>query len=217
MPFRWHLDWLKTNRSKLVVAILAGALWGFLAAGSSTPRVVLTQSIDPGDVLVTIPQLNSSITVPSDTISQVYFTNLVEVGLTFFVLCFVAGWVVWQFTKLRPRGQPQLPLSQGVPSFLLIFLWGGLCAVLVFKGLDLAVWFQIGIQPTLAVIITGIIGFLLPIFDGMGMILLWLLRLDSLRAPDWETHHPPHNDWLGQGLLRLVKRNQTQRKGGKHK
>ncbi len=90
----------------------------------------------------------------------------------------------------------------------------GLWAVLIFQYLNLGSWFK-GAQPTPAVVVTGLAGFILPLFDGIGACLVWFLRLPSARAPDWDTRFPRQRDWVGILIGRFVQRLRPEGKGGK--
>jgi hypothetical protein len=212
---RWSLGgWFSGNRPPLVCGVLAGALWGFLTGSGATPRAWLTLDVGRHVVIIERPELRDAITVSADYFIQTYTDNLIQVTLTFLILCIVAGWVAWQLSRIRPRGQSQPRLGWGLDVYGVMFLISGLGAVLLFQELSLGNWFR-GQQPTPAVVITGVIGFLLPLFDGIGAFLIWFLRLESVRAPDWDTRFPPPRDWLRPLFDRLLNRSRLQGKGGK--
>lgn len=200
--------WLDRLRSqmrspKLIWGGLAGGLWGLLAAGGATPRGRVVY--DPSRQIVEIIRgdLPEPVTIPAATFVRVYISNLLQVALTFFVLCFIAGWVTWQHTRVQPRGLQQPPLRTGVALFTVVFLFAGLAMVLLFQAFHLAEWFR-DLDAFSAIVVTGFIALLLPLYDGFGLFFLWLRRLESIRAPDWETHFPPPRDIIRPFVGRIL-------------
>lgn len=206
-------NWLFSRRSQISWGFLFGLLWGFTTFGDSAPRAQV--SIDQVSHLVTINRasVGSPITISEDVYSQTYASNLIQVAVAFFVLCLVGGWVAWQLSRIRPRGQPQPRLGEGWFVFFVVYWLSGAGAIGLFQALHLGDWF-IGDPPTAAVIVTALFGFLLPLFDGFGAFFVWFLRLPSPRAPDWETHIPPYRDWVRPLLRDLVRRVRSGGKGG---
>ena len=181
-------QWWQRNRRGLGFGLLAGALWSFLTAGSVTPRYPLVYDLDQGLVYqyesVTAPSL-----IPADQFLADYNVTLIQLTLIFLVVCGLGGWGTWQLTRLRPRGEEQLPWREGADWYLIGLAIGGLGCILLFRQLAWAAWFT-GSQPTPARIIITVIEIFLPLYVGVALFLVWLLRLKSVRAPDWETHFP---------------------------
>jgi hypothetical protein len=214
MLMRATQSWVHDHRRQLAFGLLSGALWGFLTAGGATPRAWLVYDTGQQVIRLFRPELAEPITISSDIFFETYTSNLIQVTLTFLLLCIIAGWVAWQLSRIRPRGQQQLPLRTGWDVFIIAFLLGGLVLVVLFQELNLGEWFK-GRQPTSAVLVTALLGIILPLFDGIGGFLIWFLRLNSIRAPDWETHYPPPRDWIRPLLQRLVRMIRPEGKGGK--
>jgi hypothetical protein len=190
-----------------------GMLWGFLVGGGTTPRAVVT--IDQVNHIVTIKRaaLSSPVTVSLDVYSSTYLSNLLQVTIVYLLLCFAGGWVACQLSRIRPRGQQQPRLGEAWYIFFVAFYLGGLAAFELFQMFHLGDWF-IGDPPTVTVIATALISFILPLFAGLGAVFVWLLRLPSVRAPDWERHIPPYGDWLRPLVRDLVQKVRTGGKGG---
>lgn len=207
------LSWLWSRRLAILWGGLFGILWGFLTGGGASPRALVT--IDDVNHIVTIQRsaLSSPITVSADVYSTTYASNLVQVAITFLLLCLAGGWVAWQLSRIRPRGQQQPRLGEGWYVFIIAFCLSGLVAISLFQAYHIGDWF-IGDPPTVSVIVTAVIGFILPLFAGFGVLLIWLLRLPSVRAPDWDTHIPPYRDWIGPMIRDLVRKVRTGGKGG---
>jgi hypothetical protein len=205
-------SWLRHHSRQLFFGTLTGGLWGFLTAAGATPRAWLTHDVGQGMVLIErggIPPIS----VSADIFFQTYMTNLIQVTLTFLLLCLGAGWVAWQLSRIRPRGQPQPPLRTGWDTFVVAFLLGGLVTVILFQQFQLGEWVK-GNPPTATVILTAVIAIVLPLLDGIGLFFIWFLRLKSVRAPDWETHYPPYRDWVRPLLGRAWRSIRSDRKGG---
>jgi hypothetical protein len=58
-----------------------------------------------------------------------------------------------------------------------------------FSRLGLAEWLNGPGAAPLATL-SAVVQVLLPLYMGLALFLVWLLRLKSVRAPDWETHFP---------------------------
>ena len=203
---------LQLQSRPLFFGVLSGGLWGFLTAAGAAPRAWLTYDVGQGVVSIERPGI-PTFSISSDIFFETYTTNLVQVTLTFLVLCLGAGWVAWQLSRIRPRGQPQPPLRPGWDTLVLAYLMAGLLMVALFQELHLSEWVK-GNPPTTTVIVTAIIAALLPLFDGIGLFLIWFLRLKSVRAPDWDTHYPPYRDWLRPLLRRAWQSIRSDKKGG---
>jgi hypothetical protein len=206
--------WVGEHRRPALFGAISGVLWGFMTAAGATPRAWLVYDIGQDIVVVRRAEIPQPITIPAAVFFQTYTTNLIQVTLTFLVLCCGAGWVAWQLSRIRPRGQRQPALRTGWDTFVILFLLGGLLTVALFQRWNLGEWFK-GPQPTATVIGTAVIGVLLPLIDGVGLFFIWFLRLNSVRAPDWETHYPRPRDWLRPLLGRAWRTVRPKGKGGK--
>ncbi len=204
--------WLQVHVRPLSFGLGSGILWGFLTGAGATPRAWLTYDVGQGVVLIDREGI-PTITLSADVFFQTYMENLIQVTLTFLVLCVGAGWVAWQLSRIRPRGQPQPALRAGWDTLVIAFLFSGLVTVAIFQELQLGIWVK-GNPPTATVIITAVISILLPLFDGIGLFFVWFLRLNSVRAPDWDTHYPPYRDWLRPLLNRVWQSIRSGKKGG---
>jgi hypothetical protein len=98
----------------------------------------------------------------------------------------LAGWTIWHLTHIRPRGEEQLPLWQGLDWYLVGLAVGGLIYVGLFRFLGLDVWFK-GSLFTSARVVSIVLGILLPLYIGISLFLVWFLRLKSARAPGWNS------------------------------
>lgn len=182
------LQWWRINRKALICGLVAGAVWGFLTAGSATPREWLVY--DMGQEIVYQYRNGAPPTaIAAERFFAEYNVTLVQITLTFLALTGPAGWATWQLTRLRPRSEEQPALRAGVDWYVISWAMGGLFSVWLFRALGLAVWFK-GSALTPAVAISIVVEILLPLYVGASLFLVWLLRLKSIRAPDWETHYP---------------------------
>jgi hypothetical protein len=181
-------QWWHRNRRGLGFGLLAGVLWSFLTAGSATPRYPLVYDMDQGLVYQYQAEASPNI-FPADQFMADFNLTLIQLTLIFLILCALGGWGTWQLTRLRPRGAEQLPWREGADWYLIGLAIGGLACILLFRQLGLAVWFR-GASPTPARVIITVIEILLPLYAGAALFFVWLLRLSSIRAPDWETHYP---------------------------
>lgn len=183
------LNWWRTNWRSTAYGIAAGVLWGFLAAGAATPRESLV--LDQGAGLVYLYNANSAAprVLPVAAFYQDFNSNLIQGTLIFLVLAGAAGWATWQLRRIKPRGQEQVSLREGSDWYLIALAFAGLATVVVYHAFGWAVWFK-GAWNTPAGLVSVGLGFLLPFYAGIGVFLVWFLRLPSVRAPDWETHYP---------------------------
>ena len=118
-----------------------------------------------------------------------YNLALAQLALLLLAVAGPAGWATWQFTRLCPRGEEQPRLHHGLDIFVLALAAGGLICFGLFHQIGLAAWFR-GPGLTPVALISAVIQILLPLYMGVALFLVWLLRLKSARAPDWETHYP---------------------------
>src|SRR5260370_716060 len=82
-------------------------------------------------------------------------------------------------------------------------LWGFLTgAAACFKG----AW------NTPAGLVSIALGLVLPLYTGVATFMVWVLRLPSVRAPDWETHYPKR--FAGGGWRSWLAPFTRRRKGG---
>ncbi len=205
------LPWWIANRRSLAYGTAAGILWGFLAAAAATPREWLVLDQGAGLVYLFSRDLPAPRTMFLADFYQVFYSNLVQGVLIFLVLAAAAGWATWQLSRLQPRGQPQPSLREGLDWYLIALALGGLGTVLVFRAVGAAVWFK-GAWNTPADLVSIVLGLVLPLYTAVALFLVWLLRLPSARAPDWETRYPkraPGSGWRSW-LSPLTRR----RKGG---
>lgn len=182
------LRWWRLNRKALICGLAAGAVWGFLTSSSATPREWLVYDVGQGIVY----QYRSGApptAIAAERFFAEYNLTLVQITLTFMALTGAAGWATWQLTRLRPRGEEQPAQRAGVDWYVISWAMGGVISVWLFRVLGLALWFK-GSDLTPAATISVVLGILLPLYVGMSLFLVWLLRLKSIRAPDWETHYP---------------------------
>ncbi len=183
------LNWWRTNWRSMAYGTAAGVLWGFLAAGAATPREWLV--LDQGAGLVYLYNANSAAprVLPVAAFYQDFYSNLIQGTLIFLVLAGAAGWATWQLRRIKPRGQEQVSLREGLDWYLIALAIAGLATVVVYHALGLAVWFK-GAWNTPAGLVSVGLGFVLPFYAGIGVFMVWFLRLPTVRAPDWETHYP---------------------------
>jgi hypothetical protein len=89
---------------------------------------------------------------------------------------------------------------------------GGLWAVYLFRYFGWDIWFK-GTEVTFPVLLKYGLGFLLPLYSGVALFMVWFRRLKSVRAPDWETHYPKRTRKKTAGALR---ERLFRQKGGDH-
>lgn len=183
------LSWWFTNRRPIICGLISGAVWGLLTAATVTPREWLVYDQSAGivykyDAAAIPPQA-----VTAESFFSEYNSTLIQATLMILILAGLAGWATWQLTRIRPRGEEQPPLRAGLDWYLIGLAIGGVIAVELFRTFGLAAWFK-GLGPPPAVVITTLVGILLPLYMGLSLFLVWSVRLKSIRAPDWETHYP---------------------------
>jgi hypothetical protein len=183
-------------------------VWGLLTAASVTPREWLVYDQPAG--LIYKFQVGTS--APEIVAAQAWLADyswlLIQVTLMLLVLSAVAGWASWQLTRVRPRGAKQPSLRAGTDWYLIALSTAGLAAVLAFREFGLAAWLKGPDLSPLSLTVAAL-GFVLPLYAGVALLLVWFLRLKSIRAPDWETHYPKPVKRPGSFWSRL-----TRRKGG---
>lgn len=201
MRFNAWVQWWRSNQGALVGGFSAGLVWGFLLTGSVTPRDWLVY--DPAQGIVYQSQAGEApIAIPAEQFFMNYNATLVQLALILLVVSGLAGWATWQLTRLRPRGEAHLPLRLGSDAYVIALAIGGLIYVWLFRQLGWASWFY-GSAPTPAKVASVILELTLPLYMGIALFLVWLLRLKSVRAPDWETHFPkPEKKLSGTPRLR---------------
>ena len=199
-----------SNRRSLAYGAAAGILWGFLAAGAATPREWLVLDTNAGLVYEYALNLPAPRTMLVADFYQVFYSNLIQGTLIFLVLAGMAGWATWQLRHLRPRGEKQVRLREGLDWYLIALALGGLATVVAFREVGGANWFK-GAWNTPAGLVSVVLGFVLPLYTGIATFLVWLLRLPSVRAPDWETHYPKR---AGGGWRSWLAPFTRRRKGG---
>lgn len=186
-PFgRWS-QW-GSNKKALLYGLAFGLGWGFLTAASATPPEWLIYDEVNG---VVYKYLNRSPTavVAADIFFAEFNLTLIQVTLTYLALVALAGWATWQLSRIRPRGSEQPPLWPELDWYLIGLATGGLITVGLFQKLGWAVWFKGSLFPP-ARIASIALGILLPLYMGGALFLVWLLRLKSVRAPNWDTAYP---------------------------
>jgi hypothetical protein len=202
------LQWWIANRRPLAYGTAAGILWGFLAAAAATPHEWLVLDQGAGLVYLYSRDLPAPRTMFLADFYQEFYSNLIQGTLIFLVLAAAAGWATWQLTRLRPRGEVKPSLRDW---YLIALSLGALGTVLVFRAVGAAAWFK-GAWNTPADLVSIVLGLVLPLYTGVALFLVWLLRLPSARPPDWETRYPkraPGSGWRSW-LAPLTRR----RKGG---
>jgi len=205
------LQWWVANRLALAYGAAAGILWGFMAAGSATPREWLVLDQGAGLVYLYSRDLPMPRTMFLSDFNQVFYSNLIQGTLIFLVLATAAGWATWQLSRLRPRGQAQVALREGLDWYLIALALAGLRTVLAFRAVGAASWFK-GAWNTPAWLVSIVVGLVLPLYTGVALFLVWFMRLPSVRPPDWETRYPKRKPGAGwrSWLSPLARR----RKGG---
>ncbi len=180
--------WWLLNRKALTCGLAAGLVWGFLTAASATPRDWLVY--DAGQGIVHQYRDGALPTaVAAERFFAEYNVTLAQITLIYLALTGPAGWATWQFTRLRPRGEEQPALREGLDWYVIGLAMGGLICVWLFRILGLALWFK-GPTLTPVAVVSVALEILLPLYMGASLFLVWLLRLKSIRAPDWATHYP---------------------------
>ena len=205
--------WMISHKLPTLFGIIFGGLWGFLTAATVTYREWLVYDQQAGIVY----RYSDFTTSPQITIAEAFLNEyhalLLQATLILLVLSGVAGWSTWQLTRIQPRGEEQPPLKMGTDWYIIGLAIGGLCTVALFRFLGLAIWFK-GTALTFPIILNSAFGFLLPLYAGVALFLVWFRRLKSVRAPDWETHHPKRTRKKGGGES---KGKLFRQKGGKHR
>src|SRR5512135_1733136 len=82
--------------SPIVWGAAAGALWGLLSGSGAAPRASVAYDPVRDVVILQRPDLAQPITISASVFNQTYISNLVQVTLTFLILCLVGGWIAWQ-------------------------------------------------------------------------------------------------------------------------
>lgn len=188
MRFNVWVQWWRSNQGALIYGLGAGVMWGFLLTGSVTPHAQLVYDSAQG-IVYQYPAAGAPIAIPAEQFFMNYYISLIQLTLILLVVSGLAGWATWQLTRLRPRQEAQLPLRQGVDAYVLALSISGLIYVWLFIQFGWADWFN---DPglTLAKVTSVTLELTLPLYMGIVLFLVWLLRLKSVRAPDWETHYP---------------------------
>lgn len=202
-------SWWQSIRSPFLYGGAFGGLWGFLTAAVMTYHESLVYDQKSGVVYLYSDPLSSPQTIAADLFFKDYTHTLLQALLMILILAGVAGWSTWQLSRVRPRGEEQPSLNPGTDWYLIGLAISGLCAVMLFRILELGSWFK-GDILSIPNLLKSTIGFLLPVYAGGGLFLVWFRRLKSVRAPDWETHYPkPEKKASG-----LFKRRSAHKKGG---
>jgi di/tricarboxylate transporter len=183
------MHWWIANRRSVAYGLAAGILWGFLTFGTATPRQWLVLDQGAGVVYQYAPDLPQPRTLLLADFYQVFYSDLIQGTLIFLVVAGLAGWATWQLSRLRPRGETQVKLRDGLDWYLIMLALGGLLSVVALRAMGAASWFK-GAWNTPAGFVSIAMGLLLPLYAGVATFLVWFLRLPSIRAPDWETHYP---------------------------
>lgn len=203
------LIWWQSVRSPFLYGGAFGGLWGFLTAATMTYREVLVYDQKAGAVYLYSDPSTTPQAIAADLFFRDFNHTLLQALLILLVLSGVAGWSTWQLSRVRPRGEEQPPLNPGTDWYLIGLALSGLFAIILFRALGLAVWFK-GDILSFPNIVKSAVGFLLPVYAGVALFLVWFRRLKSARAPDWETHYPkPQKKVSGAS-----KRRSARKKGG---
>lgn len=182
------IRWWLLNRKALTCGLVAGLVWGFLIAASATPRDWFVYDAGQG-IVYQYRDAAPPLAVAAEGFFLEHNVTLVQITLIYLALTGPAGWATWQLTRLRPRGEEQPALREGVDWYVIGLAMGGLIYVWLFRAFGLALWFK-GPALTPAAVVSVVLEILLPLYMGVSLFLVWLLRLKSIRAPDWETHYP---------------------------
>lgn len=205
MPINVLVGWWRTNRRSLLCGLASGALWGFLTASTVTPHEWLVYDQTAGIVY----KYQTATTPPQAVSAEVFLTEynftLIQATLMVLILVSLAGWATWQLTRVKPRSEEQPSLREGVDWYLIGLAMGGFIAVGLFRALGLAAWFKgPGLPP--AVVLSALLGIILPLYMGLSLFLVWFLRLKTIRAPDWETHFPKPIKKSGASWFKFFRR-----------
>ena len=203
--------WWQSVRSPFLYGDAFGGLWGLLTAATMTYREWLVYDQKASFVYLYSDPASIPQAIAADLFFKDYNHTLLQALLVLLVLSGVAGWSTWQLSRVRPRGEEQPPLNPGTDWYLIGLAISGLCAVILFRALGLAALFK-GDVFSFPNILKSTIGFLLPIYAGVALFLVWFRRLKSVRAPDWETHYPKP----GKKASGVSKRRSERKKGGAH-
>jgi hypothetical protein len=169
--------------------LAAGLAWGGLVAATVTPREWLVYDQARGVVFGYSAGGAQLYARQAEAFFRAYGTLLVQATLLLLVVVGLAGWATWQLTRVRPRGTPQPALGAGTDWYLIALALGGLGGVLLFQRTGIGAWLK-GDPPTGLASATALVEVALPLYMGGALFLTWLRRLDSVKAPDWETRYP---------------------------
>ena len=127
------------NKKALLYGLAAGMLWGFLTTASAIPPEWLVYDEGKGVIYKYLDEGVLSTVVEADRFFAELNTTLVKVILTFLALVGPSGWATWQLARVRPRGEKQPSLRQGLDWHLIGLAAGGLICVGLFRilGLDI--------------------------------------------------------------------------------
>jgi hypothetical protein len=200
--------WWRANWRSMLYGALAGMFWGLLTAATVTPREWLVYDQAAGVIYKFQSASSAPVMVAARDWLAEYNRLLIQATLILLVLSAVAGWASLQLSHVRPRGEQQPSLREGADWYLIALAAAGLAAVLAFREFGWAAWLK-GPNVAPASLTVAALGFLLPLYAGAALFLVWFKRLNSVRAPDWETHYPKPVKRPGSFWSRL-----TRRKGG---
>ncbi len=203
------MRWTQLQARPILIGLIFGGLWGFLAAAGATPAEWLVY--DPAEgVVYEYMGVNAEPTVvPEQHFFADFKDTLIKVTLTHLLLAAVSGWATWQLLRIRPRGDEQPSLRNGSDWYLAGLAIGGYLSIMLFNKLALADWFK-GDPFTPARAVADFLGLILPVYIGLSLFLVWFLRLESVRAPDWEIRYPKRSKTLSKLLISRLHR----KKGG---
>ncbi len=177
------------SKKALLYGLAAGVFWGFLTAVSATPPEWLVYDKDAGIIYKFLDGGVLVATIKAERFFADINPTLTQITLTFLALVGPAGWATWQLARIRPRDEEQPPLRHGLDWHLIGLAIGGLVSVVLYRALELDIWFK-GAVFTPARVVAVALEILLPLYMGVSLFLVWFLRLESVRAPNWDTYYP---------------------------
>lgn len=167
------LRWWTQDRFPVVFGLGTGIAWGLASAGSSVPRGFVVEQ--GGAQSAYVFDTNGLIPIDAAAFLDQYYTTVVQVFATYFVVLALAGWVTWQWVRHRQaRGRP-VRLVQGTDRYLIGVLLGGSGGGLFFAVAQMDGLFR-GAYPTFADVVVGVMFIILPAYASVALFFLWLRR-----------------------------------------
>ena len=192
------------QQKALLYGLVAGMLWGFLTSASAIPPEWLIYDEVTGVIYKYLDEGPLIMMGEADHFLNELNSTLVKVILTLLVLVGLAGWATWQLARIRPRGEKQPSLWQGLDWHLIGLAAGGLICAGLFRIMGLDVWFK-GALFTPARVVIIVLNVLLPLYLGISLFLVWFLRLNPVPTFDGDVSHhksigkPAKRFWFNLG------------------